>query len=197
MLSRLLPLILLLSLLGCDKPRPDPRSLVSNRPAPKAYALAGDTITVWRRIKQADGTWRFHSYSITPGGTVEYLDELERIEAFESTEDSQPVVAERRHGFVLSPQAFTAIRAQAALLRPAALGPEDPVRGYGGEAYPLGCAADKTKPAIAGINFLNSGGWGAFVMPTDCTSDNGRAASAALDQIVDQLEQAARAPTRP
>src|SRR5438552_4004849 len=79
---RLLVLTATLPLCGCG--HKGARSLVGDFTAPGTYALAGDTITVWKRIRQPDGAWRFHSYSITPGATVEYLEEVERVGAPET-----------------------------------------------------------------------------------------------------------------
>ena len=98
--------------------------------------------------------------------------------------------SEKRHAFTLPQAEFEAIRSQAALLRPQALGPEDPVAGYAGEAHPIGCAADPAQPRVAGINFLNGGNWGAFVLQAGCTGMGGDAARAAMDRIFARLERA-------
>ena len=192
MIGRLLAPALLctlaLALGGCGEAE-KPRSLLGDFAAPGAYALARDTITVWRRVRQPDGSWRFHSWSITSGGTVEYLDELERVDAPETSEDTHPA-GERRASFGLAQDEFEAIRAQAALVRPAAMGPDDPVRGYAGEASPAGCTPTPGQPRLAGINFLNDGGWGAFVLQPDCRSDSARAAAALMDQIFARLDRA-------
>jgi hypothetical protein len=180
----------LLALSGCHKPK-GPQSLVGDFTAPGIYALAGDTITVWKRIQQPNGAWRFYSYSITPGGTVEALEELERVDAPADGEEPQDF-SELRKGFALPPSEFAAIRAEAALLRPASLGPRDAVGGYGGEAAPVGCALDKAGPRLAGVNFLNSANWGAFVLQDGCTGDAAARANAAVTDIFDRLERASR-----
>lgn len=185
---RLVPLSLALALCAC-KQQAAP-SLVGEGAAPGIYALAGDTITVWRRVRLPDGMWRFQSWSITPGGTVEYLDTPERADEPTDLEETAAELAERRQSFALPQGEFEALRKQAALLRPLALGPDDPVRGYAGEAYPRGCAADKTQPSLVGINFLNRTNWGAFVLPPGCTSQDGQAASGAMAQIVARLTKA-------
>ena len=178
-----------LALTACGKPPAPTQSLVGAFPAPGTYALAGDTLTVWRRVEQPGGGWRFHSWSITPGGTVEELEELERLGAPADPEQAQDF-SEKRHAFTLPQAEFEAIRSQAALLRPQALGPEDPVAGYAGEAHPIGCAADPAQPRVAGINFLNGGNWGAFVLHAGCTGMGGDAARAAMDRIFARLERA-------
>lgn len=185
-------LVATLALSACGKPATT-RSLVGDFAAPGAYALAGDTITVWKRVQQPDGTWRFHSWSITPGGTVEYLEELERIGAPDNPEEALDF-AEQRQGFPLPRAEFEAIRSQAALLRPTALGPDDPVRGYGGEAYPLGCPTDKAQPRVAGINFLNKTNWGSFVLQAGCASEDAKAATVVMTDLFDRLERAAPHP---
>jgi hypothetical protein len=167
------------------------KSLVGDFAAPGTYALAGDTITVWKRIRQPDGAWRFYSYSITPGATVEYLEELERVGAPDNPEEAEDF-SELRKGFALPPSEFEAIRTKAALLRPASLGPEDPVGGYGGEAAPAGCTLDKARPRLAGINFLNNANWGAFVLQQGCDGEAAGAATAAMSEILDRLDRAAR-----
>jgi hypothetical protein len=193
MTTRLLPLIAVLALCGCGQPAKR-QSLLGDFAAPGTYALAGDTITVWQRVRQPDGAWRFHSYSITPSGTIEYLDELERADAPEAAEDSHEA-AERRRSFVLPQPEFEALRSQVALLRPAALGPDDPVRGYAGEAYPAGCTPAPAKtpapPRLAGINFLNAGSWGAFVLQPGCDSNKAKAAAAVMTDLFGRLERAA------
>jgi hypothetical protein len=181
---------LLVPLLGGCGPKGE-RSLVGDFAAPGAYALAGDTITVWRRIRQPDGAWRFYSYSITPGATVEYLEELERVGAPENTEEAEDF-SELRKGFALPRSEFEVIRAKAALLRPASLGPRDPVGGYGGEATPAGCTLDAARPRLAGINFLNNANWGAFVLQQGCDGQAAGAAAAAMSDILDRLDRAAR-----
>ncbi|MBV1690492.1 hypothetical protein KRR38_23120 [Novosphingobium sp. G106] len=188
MSPRFLALSVALALCGCKQPIPPTRSLVGDAAAPGIYALAGDTITVWQRVRLADGMWRFHSWSITPGGTVEYLDTPERAD--EPTEESAADLAERRQSFALPQSEFEALRKQAALLRPMALGPDDPVRGYAGEAYPRGCMPDKAKPSLAGINFLNKSNWGSFLLPTNCASREGTEASGLMTEIVSRLNAA-------
>lgn len=189
MTKRSLVIMATLALCGCNE-EAQRKSLVGDFAAPGTYALAGDTITVWKRLRQPDGAWRFQSYSITPGGTVEYLEELERVGAPENPEEVQDF-AEKRHGFVLPQAEFEAIRSQAALLRPASLGPDDPVGGYGGEAYAAGCAYDNVQPRIAGINYLNNANWGAFVLQPGCPSAAARSATAAMTQLFDRLDRAA------
>jgi hypothetical protein len=188
---RLLALSVALALCGCKQQPPPTRSLVGEAAAPGVYALAGDTITVWQRIRQPDGMSRFHSWSITPGGTVEYLDTPERTDTPTDLEETPADLAERRGSFALPQAEFEAIRSQAALLRPATLGPEDPVGGYGGEAYPRGCAPDKAEQRIAGINFLNKTNWGVFIQPAGCASEGARATTAVMAQIFDRLAKAA------
>src|SRR5262245_52688611 len=114
---RVLALSISFTLVACGRHDEAPRSLVGDFAAPGTYALAGDTLTVWKRVRLPDGAWRFQSYSITPGGTVDYLDEPERVEAPENPEDAQDL-AEHREGFTLQHGEFEAIRSQAALLRP-------------------------------------------------------------------------------
>lgn len=192
MSPRFLALSLALALCACKQPIPPTRSLVGDAAAPGIYALAGDTITVWQRVRLPDGMWRFHSWSITPGGTVEFLDTPERAD--EPAEESATDLAERRQSFALPQSEFEALRKQAALLRPTALGPDDPVRGYAGEAHPRGCTPDKAKPSLAGINFLNKSNWGSFVLPTDCASQDGKAASGVMTEIVGRLNAASAQP---
>lgn len=194
MSPRFLALSAVLALCSCKQPIPPTRSLVGNAAAPGIYAIAGDTITVWERIRQPDGMARFHSWSITPGGTVEFLDTPERTDEPADLEESAADLAERRRGFALPQSEFEALRKQAALLRPTALGPDDPVRGYAGEAYPSGCTHDKAKPGLAGINFLNKANWGSFVLPQDCATPDGKAASGVMTQIVGRLNAAAAQP---
>lgn len=191
MKRRLLAPALTLALLGCQERPPTP-SLVGDFGAPGIYALAGDTITVWRRAAHPDGSSRFQSYSISPAGTVEYLDEPERTGA---TVDPEAVVdtAEHRLSFVLPPADFAAIRAEAALLRPQSLGPADPVGGYGGEARPRGCEADAVQPRVAGIKFINAASWGDFVLQAGCASEQGREATAVMTRLFDRLARNASA----
>jgi hypothetical protein len=183
--------LILLTLGGCgDK---GARSLVGDFAAPGTYALAGDTITVWKRIRQPDGAWRFHSYSITPGATVEYLEEPERVGAPENAfanGEERETFSELRKGFALPQAEFEAIRARAALLRPASLGPDDAIGGYGGEAPPAGCTLDKAHQRLAGVNFLNSANWGAFILQEGCSGQAASAATAAVTEIFDRLDRA-------
>ena len=190
MSPRFLALSAALALCGCKQQEPPARSLVGDAPAPGIYTLAGDTITVWQRVRLPDGMWRFHSWSITPGGTVEYLDTPERTDEPGDLEESAADLVERRQSFVLPQNEFEALRKQAALLRPLALGPDDPVRGYAGEAYPRGCIPTKAQPSLAGINFLNKANWGAFVLPPGCGSEEAKAASSVTAQIADRLAKA-------
>src|ERR1700741_400346 len=101
MRTRFLILSVALALCGCERQPPPTRSLVDEAPAPGIYALAGDTITVWERVRQPDGMWRFHSWSITPGGTVEYLDTPERTDEPGDLEETAADLAERRQSFAL------------------------------------------------------------------------------------------------
>jgi hypothetical protein len=183
-----------LALAGCKREKL-PQSLVGDFPVPGTYALAGDTITVWKRVRRPDGAWRFHSFSITPGGTVEYLEEPERVEAPTEQEDAADLI-EKRKGFVLPTGEFEAIRSGAAQLRPAALGPHDPIGGYAGEVVPKGCSLDTSQPRLAGINFLNRGNWGSFALQSGCQSQQARAASEVMNGIFDRLERAESAAPR-
>lgn len=196
MTARPLPLIAALALFGCEAPPEGPMSLVGDHAAPPTWALAGDTITVWRRIALPGGASRFQSYSITPGGTVEYLDEYERGDTMMDAETAGDT-AEKRQGFTLPQAEFEAIRSQVALLRPRALGPSNPVGGYGGEAYASGCSHDPIQLRMAGVNFLNDANWGAFVLQPNCRSQSARAATAILAQAFDRLERAAQASKQP
>lgn len=191
MSPRFLALSAALALCGCKQQPPPTRSLVGEAEAPGIYALAGDTITVWQRVRQPDGMWRFHSWSITPGGTVEYLDTPERADTPSDLEETAADLAERRQSFALPQSEFEAIRSQAALLRPLTLGPDDPVRGYAGEAYPRGCTPDKAQPSLAGVNFLNKTNWGSFNLSPGCAGEGAKAASAVMTQIVERLAKAA------
>lgn len=188
-IASLFALIATAALSACHEKK-EPSSLVADFPVPGTYALAGDTLTVWKRTQQPSGAWQFHAYSITPGGTVEALEELERVDAPAVSEEALDF-SERRKGFTLPQSEFETIRSKAALLRPASLGPKDPVGGYGGEAYARGCAPDKTQPRIAGINFLNNANWGAFILQPGCSSASGRAAEAVMTDIFTRLERAA------
>jgi hypothetical protein len=211
MISRALLVTITVALGACGQAVPQARSLVGDHPVPGNYALAGDTITLWKRRAQPGGGTRLHAYSITPGGLVQFLDEAERSDAPLDPEGAQDAgqgaadgaprsAAERRLAFTLPAAELEAIRTQAALLRPAAMGPEDPVGGYAGEVRPRGCAADRDprgpRPLTAGINFLNGANWGAFVLLPDCTSPAGRAADRALSAMFDHLENAMRAAER-
>jgi hypothetical protein len=180
----------LMALPGCHKQK-GPQSLVGDFAAPGIYALAGDTITVWKRVQQPSGAWRFYSYSITPGGMVEALEVLERLDAPQNTEEPQDF-SELRKGFALPRNEFAAIRAKAALLRPGSLGPADAVGGYGGETPPAGCTLDKARQRLAGVNFLNNANWGAFILPEGCTGETAEAATAVVSEIFDRLERASR-----
>jgi hypothetical protein len=184
-------LLVVLAIAGCHKPPPPPQSLVGDFPVPGAYVLAGDTITAWQRVRQPDGASRFQSYSITPGGTVEYLDEPEHGEAAPGEEQvAQP--GEQRKAFALPLTEFAAIRGKAALLRPSSLGPRNPIGGYGGEVVPRGCALDDDGPRLAGITFLNDANWGVFVLQDGCASPAATQAGAALADIFGRLERAGR-----
>ena len=194
MTMRLLALTALFALAACD-PEEGPRSIVGDFAAPGTYALAGDTLTVWRRVPEPGGFSRFQSYSITPGGTVEYLDEPERVDVPANPETAADL-SEHRESFALPPADFEAIRAQSALLRPASLGPNHPVGGYGGEAVAAGCALKQEQPRLAGINFLNGGNWGSFVLQPGCGSSAAKAAADAMARIFSRLEAAATAPKR-
>lgn len=191
----ILALAATLALAACDE-RPAPKqSLVGDFAAPGAYAIAGDTLTVWQRVQQPGGAWRFHSWSITPGGAIEYLEELERLGAPENPEEAQDF-SEQRRSFTLPQAEFEALRAQAALLRPHALGPEDPVGGYAGEVYPAGCAFDPAQPRVAGINFLNSRSLGSFALQAGCATDKAREATAVMTQILERLNRSTPPPVR-
>lgn len=180
----------LLALSGCGSSKPVQKSLVGDFPVPGVYALAGDTITVWKRIPQADGTALFTSYSITPGGTVESLAAREQTNMPDISEDGEDF-SEHRRGFALPQGEFEAIRTKLALLRPGSLGPVDPVGGYGGEVVPAGCKLDPAQPRVAGINFLNHTNWGTFTLQSGCQAANAGAASALLSDIFGRLERAA------
>jgi len=190
-IASLFALLATAALSACHQPKP-PSSLVGDFPVPGIYALAGDTITVWKRTQQPDGAWKFQAYSITPGGTVEALEEMERVGAPAASEDAIDF-SEQRKAFALPQSEFEAIRAKAALLRPGSLGPKDPIGGYGGEAYARGCSQDKGQPRIAGVNFLNNANWGVFILQPGCGSASGREAEAAMADIFDKLDRAAGA----
>ncbi|RZK02840.1 MAG: hypothetical protein EOO76_05295 [Novosphingobium sp.] len=192
----ILSLALPLALAACGKADVPEPSLVGDFAAPGAYAIAGDTLTVWKRVQQPGGAWRFHSWSITPGGSIEYLEELERVGAPENPEEAQDF-SEQRRSFTLPQAEFEALRAQAALLRPQALGPEDPVGGYAGEVYPTGCIFDPAQPRIAGINFLNGKSWGNFALQASCAGGKAREASAVMAEIFDRLTRATPPPKVP
>ncbi len=188
----LLILATILALTGCQRSAPPPRSLVGDFPVPAAYALAGDNITVWKHVRQADGAWRFHSYSITSGGAVEYLETRDTGDAADDVEQTAADLAERRKSFLLPQGEFEEIRGRAALLRPATLGPRDPVGGYGGEALPAGCSHGAVQSRMAGVNFLNGVNWGTFTLPAGCDSANARAAAAVMTDLFDRLDRAAQ-----
>ncbi|MCW1429545.1 hypothetical protein [Novosphingobium sp. JCM 18896] len=192
----LLALVAPLALVACGKAEAPRQSLVGDFAAPGDYAIAGDTLTVWKRVQQPGGAWRFHSWSITPGGSIEYLEELERVGAPENPEEAQDF-SEQRRSFTLPQAEFEALRAQAALLRPHALGPEDPVGGYAGEVYPAGCSFDPARPRVAGINFLNGKSWGNFALQDGCVSDKAREATEVITQIFDRLTRATPPPKAP
>jgi hypothetical protein len=187
--SALFVLTAALVLAGCVRSKPPQRSLVGDFPAPGIYALAGDTITIWKRVPQPNGTALFYSYSITPGGTVEYLAAREQTDIPDISEDGADF-SEHRKGFALPHSAFEAVRAKAARLRPGSLGPVNPVGGYGGEVVPAGCALDPVQPRIAGINFLNRANWGTFTLQSGCQGANANAASALVGEIFDRLGRA-------
>ncbi|MBW8753659.1 MAG: hypothetical protein JF595_05840 [Sphingomonadales bacterium] len=187
---RILILTAALALTGCGK-HPATKSLVGDFAAPGVYAIAGDTITVWKRVRQPDGAWRFHSYSITPGGTVEYLETPETADTPGDLEETPADLAERRKSFALPQSEFEAIRGRVALLRPASLGPTDPVGGYGGETTPAGCTLDRAQRRIAGVNFLNRVNWGGFVLQSGCTARNAAQATAVVAELFDRLDRAA------
>lgn len=175
---------------GCKQPGPP--SIVGDFAAPGIYALAGDTITVWRRDDQEGRTTRLRAYSITPSGTVEGLEEMERTEVSAGEpEEAEALPGERRRSFALPPQEFAAIRAQAALLRPQSLGPEDPVGGYGGQAAPTGCSFVPGQSGSAGVNYLNGMNWGAFVLQPACRGASADAARATLADMFLRLDHAA------
>lgn len=191
-----LALVAPLALTACGEQPVQKQSLVGDFAAPGDYAIAGDTLTVWKRVQQPGGAWRFHSWSITPGGSIEYLEELERVGAPENPEEAQDF-SEQRRSFTLPQAEFEALRGQAALLRPHALGPEDPVGGYAGEVYPAGCSFDPAQPRLAGINYLNGKSWGNFALQAGCASDKAREATAVMTQIFDRLDRATPPPKAP
>jgi hypothetical protein len=185
----LLALLLTTSLAACEEKRPT--SLVGEFAVPGAYALAGDTITVWRRDSRPGGGSRLLAYSITPGGSVEAVDEAERLgSAGGPVEEAQAGGPEQRRSFILPPQDFEAIRAAAARLRPAAMGPEDPVGGYVGQVSPRGCRQVDGQPGTAGINFLNAASWGTFVLQPGCSGEPAAAATVAMADIFARLDRA-------
>jgi hypothetical protein len=188
---RTLVLLTAFALAGCHQPPKGPQSLVGNGPAPGLYSLAGDTLTVWRHVRRPDGAARFQAYSITPGGQVDYVDTPEQAATPGDAEEEVRDVSERRQGFALMQGEFEAIREKAALLRPASLGPDDPVGGYGGEARPDGCAPDPSQPRTAGINFINNANWGTFVLQPGCPRAAARAAQGVMTDIFDRLDRAA------
>ena len=175
---------------GCEQPAP--RSIVGDFEAPGTYALAGDTITVWRRDGDSGGTSRLRAYSITPSGTVEALEEVERAEvSADAPEEVEPLPGERRRSFALQPHEFAAIRAQAALLRPQSLGSAHPVGGYGGQAWPAGCRLAPGQSGSAGVNYLNGLNWGAFVLQPACQGAGADTARATLADMFARLDRAA------
>jgi hypothetical protein len=187
---RIALLAALLTLAGCGKGKPPPMSLVGDFPVPGTYALAGDTIIIWKRIPQPNGTALFSSFSITPGGEVYTLAEREQTTIPDISEDGEDF-SEHRKGFTLPQSEFEAIRTKLALLRPRSLGPVDPVGGYGGEVVPAGCTLDPAQPRIAGINFLNHANWGTFTLQAACQGANATAASGLLSDIFGRLDRAA------
>lgn len=180
----------LLTLAGCSKGKPPPTSLVGDFPVPGTYALAGDTITLWKRVPEPNGTAVFTSYSISPGGTVDYLATREQTNMPDISEDGEDF-SEHRKGFALPQSEFETIRAKLAQLRPGSLGPVDPVGGYGGEVVPSGCRLDPAQPRIIGINFLNHANWGTFTLQPGCQGASASAASALLSDIFVRLDRAA------
>jgi hypothetical protein len=186
-------LFVLAALTGCGRAKPPQTSLVGDFPVPGTYALAGDTITVWKRVPQPNGTALFSSYSITPGGTVEYFAAREETTIPDVSEEGEDF-SEHRKGFALPQREFEAIRTAAAMLRPGSLGPIDPVGGYGGEVVPKGCRLDPKQPRMVGINFLNHGNWGTFTLQAGCQGANATAATALVGDIFDRLDRAAGLP---
>jgi hypothetical protein len=185
----------LLALGACKAKEEGPRSLVGDFAAPGAYALAGDTLTVWRRVPQPGGLSRFESFSISPGGTVERLSEPERVDAPANPEAGTDFAEHREH-FELPQSEFEALRDQAALLRPDSLGPGLPVGGYGGEVVAAGCVLDAEQPRSAGINFMNGRSWGGFVSQPGCDSDSAKSAEDVMNGIFARLERAAQTARR-
>ncbi len=170
------------------------RSLVGDFAAPGTHALAGDTITVWRSRHRPDGTWLFESWSITPGATVAYRREVERLDpALALPAEALSASDPPDRTFALPPAEFEWVRYRAALLRPQALGPEDAVQGYAGEAVPAGCALAPEAPRLGGVNFLNAASWGAFVLQPGCTGAGADAAGATFADLLARLERAAHA----
>jgi hypothetical protein len=194
--ARILALSAFVALAGCNGQQDEgPRSLVGDFAAPGVYALAGDTLTVWRRVPHPGGLSRFESFSITPGGAVERLSEPELVDAPANPEAGTDF-AEHRETFDLPQSEFEALRAQAALLRPASLGPDLPVGGYGGEVVAAGCALDEKQPRAAGINFMNGRNWGGFISQPGCDTASAKAAEAALRDIFARLDRAAQTAKR-
>jgi hypothetical protein len=183
----------LLTLASCGQGKPLQTSLVGDFPVPGTYALAGDTITFWKRVPEPDGTALFYSWSVTPGGTVDYLAIREQTNMPDMSEDGEDF-SEHRKGFALPQSEFEAIRGKAAQLRPGSLGPDDPVGGYGGEVVPKGCRLDPAQPRIVGINFLNHENWGTFTLQQGCHGASAEAASALVAEIFDRLRRAAGKP---
>ena len=190
-----------LTLAACDARDAGPRSLVGDASAPGAHVLAKDTIVVWQRVPQFDGTTRLRTYTIDPAGGVQRSEESERGEVVANVEVETAVRprGEERSRFGLDRTSLEAIWKQAALLRPPALDPEVATGGYAGEAFPRGCRRIGGQAPDAGVNFLNDAGWGMFVLQPGCTGANAEAARGALDAMLAVLESriTAAAPASP
>jgi hypothetical protein len=192
-LLRIAFLVGLSTLAGCGQGKPAQLSLVGDFPVPGTYALAGDTITFWKRVPEPDGTALFYSYSISPGGTVDYLAMREQTNMPDISEEGEDF-SEHRKGFALPQSEFETIRGKAAQLRPGSLGPDDPVGGYGGEVVPKGCRLDPAQARIVGINFVNHANWGTFTLQQGCHGTSANAANALVGEIFDRLQRATGKP---
>lgn len=186
-----------LGLVACDARDSGPRSLVGDTWAPGAHVLAKDTIVLWQRLPQPNGTTRLRTYTIDPAGGVQRLEESERgeIVADADVETAARPRGEERSRFSLDRRSLEAIWKQAALLRPPALDPEVATGGYAGEAFPHGCRRIGGQAPDAGVNFLNDAGWGMFVLQRGCTGGEAEAARGALNAMLAVLESRVTAAT--
>lgn len=183
-------LFAVLALAGCKEQPEGPRSLVGDFAAPGLHVVAQDTIVVWRRIDQPNGSARLTSFTVGTAGAVQVAEEAERGEVYaDADSDGPPLPGEKRGAFQLSPADFAALHAQAALLRPQGLAPEIATGGYAGEALPTGCARAPEPPAL-GVNYLNNAGWGAFVLQPSCTGAGADAARGAMGAMLAILDRA-------